>query len=117
MTRHQIQCRTHKYYWMSCDQYDALFEAASGRCQICGISGSDTQHGFLMIDHDYDVGEHGVRGLLCCSCNSRLRRGDLPFSEAAVRYLESPWWRIAGLEPLRSRRDLSAPERLTRDLR
>lgn len=88
--RHHQPCQ-HKFYRMTCAQFDELFAAAGGACQICGIVGTETAHGLLFIDHDSDIGLHGVRGLLCCSCNSRLTRAPRLRTEAEERYLSSPW--------------------------
>lgn len=103
--RHHKPCR-HKYYWMSCVQFDALFEIAGGVCQLCGVAGEVTPHGLLHIDHDETVGAHGVRGLLCSRCNTMLGTQRGPVSGRISEYLGDPYWRAAGLRPLRTRRDL-----------
>ncbi len=98
---------------MTCGQFDEMFAAAGGACQICGISGPDTPHGLLFIDHDDAIGLHGVRGLLCVSCNSRLwRLPKAPRSEAERRYLASPWH--LNFEPVPVRSILRGEEAMRR---
>jgi hypothetical protein len=81
---------SHRRYRLDCAGYDALFEHADGRCQICGITGLETKHGFLVVDHDFLVGEWAVRGLLCSNCNSGLPRNmDRP---EVVKFLATPWY-------------------------
>lgn len=81
----------HKIYGLSCEDYDRLVEHAQGTCQICGVTPAKTGHGFLVVDHDANVGQWAVRGLLCSDCNSALPCGAAP--EWARAYLADPWWR------------------------
>ncbi len=89
----QPNCRhRHRHYRMICVEYADLVRRADNRCEICRISGRDTGHGFLMIDHDYAYGVRGVRGLLCCPCNSRLTVSPESLAaDAMARYLANPW--------------------------
>jgi hypothetical protein len=76
---------------MKCEQFDELLAFAGGRCQICRVSGEETPHGALHIDHDASVGMHGVRGLLCSRCNTLLGRSGLLTGQAVDVYLANPW--------------------------
>lgn len=54
----------HRYYRLTCEEFDALVKRSEGRCDICGVITF-----LLVIDHDHDLGLWAVRGLLCPSCN------------------------------------------------
>lgn len=95
---------SHRVYQLDCDEYDRLVTHAAGRCQICSTAPEDTQHGFLVVDHDATVGQWAVRGLLCSKCNTALPDGSTP--DWAADYLARPWWR---LELARRGVDGSAP--------
>lgn len=88
-------CRhRHRRYGMSCAEYAALLQRAAGQCEICGIPGAETSHGYLVIDHDYSYGfkAGAVRGLLCSTCNTRIAYStNTANREAAKRYLANPW--------------------------
>lgn len=60
---------THETYALTCDEFDELVIRSSGQCDRCG-----KPYRNLVIDHDHAVGQRGVRGLLCHSCNSLLGR-------------------------------------------
>jgi hypothetical protein len=66
------RCSNHRYYRLTCEDYDALLERANNKCQICEIRAEYTRHHFLHIDHDHTIGRWGVRGLLCVQCNTSL---------------------------------------------
>lgn len=51
-------------------ELDALYEAQSGLCAICGEAAPKRGPGCLFIDHDHTSGER--RGLICGSCNRAL---------------------------------------------
>jgi hypothetical protein len=91
-------CRSHKYYLLSCEDYDRLVERAQGRCELCGVPGAETPHGMLHIDHDPARGNGAVRGLLCSRCNTRLGRGLLP-SHVADAWLAAPLFKITVWTP------------------
>ena len=86
---------THRAYLMTCDEYVQLRLETNDRCGICRIRGEDTKHGFLMIDHMGGSPNWKVRGLLCCSCNSRLSVG-IPFRPEAIIYMENAYWKRLG---------------------
>lgn len=90
---------SHRRYLLDCDGYDALVRHADGRCQICGRTGAETGHGYLVIDHDDKLGYGAVRGLLCNRCNTQLAYRNLP-EEPMNAYLAAPWHaRKNGIEP------------------
>lgn len=70
-------------YGLSQDELDAMYEAQSGRCLICGNDFGLKFH----IDHSHKTGQ--IRGLLCRSCNMMLGMAeDVPeVLEEAARYL------------------------------
>jgi hypothetical protein len=89
--RHHSPCR-HRAYRLTCADFNALYVAARGRCQICDIRGEDTKHYILHIDHDYRIGNHGVRGLLCSRCNTMLGQWPHVLDEKRrAQYLANPW--------------------------
>ncbi|MFF9118286.1 endonuclease domain-containing protein [Streptomyces massasporeus] len=96
----------HRLYGLSCQDYDRLIAHAKGACQICGTGPNQTGHGFLVVDHDDQVGQWAVRGLLCQDCNSALPMGSTP--AWATDYLAKPWWKLE-LERLGASTD-PAPE-------
>lgn len=86
------QPHQHRLYRMTCDEFDALYRAVKGRCEICAIAGEATATGRLFIDHDMRLGYHAVRGLLCNSCNTLLGVRNGAFSTASAAYLAArPW--------------------------
>lgn len=90
----------HIKYRMTCDEFDRLRDDVGDICQICGVSGPDTPHGALHIDHDASVGEWAVRGLLCSRCNTQLdSHVHVLDGNQVARYLSQPWHR-ARLEEL-----------------
>jgi hypothetical protein len=81
----------HRAYGLACADYDRLLNHAKGLCQTCNADPALTGHGFLVVDHDDEVGRWAVRGLLCQDCNSSLPFGSSP--GWATEYLARPWWR------------------------
>lgn len=88
---------SHKAYYLTCAQYDAMRWRAGDRCEICGVRAEDVQKPPLHIDHDGRLGnglDH-VRGLLCARCNHHLSLCDngnkLP-NEAQQQYLDDAWF-------------------------
>lgn len=86
MSAHTISCGTHRYYYLSCEEYEELWDFASGRCQICNALPEETARGKLCIDHLPTYGYGLVRGLLCDKCNALMRQVD----DGTVRYPPSP---------------------------
>src|SRR5262245_45657983 len=89
-TSSHATCGCHRHHHLNCEQYDALLAEADG-CQICGFPPDRMPLGRLYIDHSGQYGSWRVRGLLCISCNSRLRE-DNAFSPAARSYLANAWY-------------------------
>lgn len=82
-------CLTHVNYWLNCEEYDDLRRTKPGNCHMCHTPAS-----ILNIDHDHGVGIWAVRGLICDSCNQRLRhieRGARAMADDARRYLADAW--------------------------
>lgn len=77
-----------RLYGVTADLYDALFDAQSGKCAICGGSEPGGKGRFFHVDHCHDT--ETIRGLLCNSCN--LAIGHLKHSreilQAAIDYLK-----------------------------
>jgi len=55
-------------YGISADEVDAMLEAQSGGCAICGEK--PERLASMHVDHDHEQGH--LRGLLCLSCNQGL---------------------------------------------
>lgn len=90
-------CGAHKYYFLTCEDYDRLAARADGRCEICSIPAENTPHRQLHIDHDPSVGRGAVRGLLCSRCNTRLGRGLVP-AEVAEAWMARPLFQFVQRE-------------------
>lgn len=64
-----------RYYGITVEQYDSLFEKQNGKCAICFQSETRILRGKLTrlcVDHNHDDGT--VRGLLCSNCNAGVGR-------------------------------------------
>ena len=91
-------CGGHEKYNMDCAEYAALRSRADGRCEMCGTPEDQTTCGRLIIDHAHDYGESAVRGLLCSSCNSRMRDADYAtptkrsHDKEVAAYLGNAWF-------------------------
>jgi hypothetical protein len=78
---------------MVCEQFDRLLARADGKCELCGADEEDSAWGQLHIDHEHQVGQWAVRGLLCDACNLKLQRGRrLPPTPRLQRYLANAWY-------------------------
>jgi len=77
-----------KYYNMTPDDYNKLFDNQRGCCAICGKHQSNIERK-LFVDHSHLTGQ--VRGLLCFNCNAMLGNAkDNPdFLISAVDYLNN----------------------------
>lgn len=79
----------HRSFLLTCEEFDALHDAADSHCQMCGKWTT-----YLCIDHDHRLGKWAVRGLLCGRCNVGLGyidRGERPTTDDADRYLANAW--------------------------
>lgn len=65
---------THRVYRLTCRQYNRLLSRAAGRCETCGLPDYQNRKGKLWIDHDNQLGNWAVRGLICLSCNNNIHR-------------------------------------------
>ena len=99
---HHAACR-HEAYRLTCDEFETLLADCQYSCATCGSTGAETTLGMLVIDHDGQVGDWAVRGMLCTPCNVSIRI-DREDPEWAERYLANPWWKRMlaqyGLDPL-----------------
>ena len=79
----------HIGYSLNCAEYDDLLAIARGCCMLCKRPAAP-----LCLDHDHKLGWWAVRGIVCRSCNQRLRRvesGERAATDAIARYLADPW--------------------------
>lgn len=74
-------------FGLSVAEYDALWDACRGRCEICQRTSEELPRR-LCVDHCHETGE--VRGLLCNGCNLAIGKlgDDLEALKRAVAYLE-----------------------------
>ena len=56
-----------RYYGVTPEDWDAMFEQQGGRCALCNAEQCPTGRRFA-VDHDHETGD--VRGLLCYRCNA-----------------------------------------------
>jgi hypothetical protein len=70
-----VRCATHVKYALSCRQFDRLLARSGGCCEACGMPAAENRFGTLCIDHEHDLGDWAVRGLLCTPCNAALHPG------------------------------------------
>lgn len=104
----------HKWYGLSCERYEGLLAECGQRCQTCGCPSEESARtGKLAIDHDHQVGNWAVRGLLCTRCNATLRQ-DRDVPEWAREYIADPWY-IRMLNELGLPVDPQEPEGKVRD--
>lgn len=85
--------RNHEYflkrrYGITLADYDAMVEAQSGRCAICGAVEPGGNFTKWAVDHCHDSAK--VRGLLCAACNMGIGQlGHDPVRlRAAADYIE-----------------------------
>ena len=83
-------CR-HRWYGLTCEQFEDMLAACGRQCEACGCPSEEAKGGKLVIDHDGQVGNWAVRGLLCTQCNVTFRF-DRPDPEWAKGYLDNPWY-------------------------
>lgn len=80
-----------RYFGISLDDYERLYEAQGGRCAICGGEGNDVRRtrnvAPLFVDHCHATG--AVRGLLCQRCNTGIAmlQDDPAILAQAIQYL------------------------------
>lgn len=81
---HYRKSNLKRYYGLTPEAYDALFNAQGGVCAICGEPPGKRR---LAVDHDHKTGLN--RGLLCYVCNAALNKFEKypDFGDRAIRYL------------------------------
>jgi hypothetical protein len=79
-----------KYYGLSIEQYEEIFNKFNYQCAICGKHDSLDARS-LHVDHDHVTLE--IRGVLCYSCNRTLigNKRDPSIFRKAADYLEGPF--------------------------
>ena len=65
--------RRKKLYNLSVEEYEDMYAAAEGCCEVCGVKES-TLSRRLAVDHCHVTGK--IRGLLCSKCNTALGQLD-----------------------------------------
>lgn len=70
-------------YGVSLEEYERMFKAANGKCEICGAI--DPPRG-LFVDHCHNTLK--VRGLLCGACNTGLGWYEKVLSVNIEKYLQ-----------------------------
>lgn len=91
LTLPEHETHNHCLYGMDCLQFEALLAACDQSCQSCGIASGSAGCRKLVIDHNHQVGDWAVRGMLCSRCNTGIRY-DQTTPEWALPYLDDPWW-------------------------
>lgn len=84
------QCDRHRYYKLSCGQYEELLARSGQKCEICRHEVNGVRTRKLAIDHSGP--RWAVRGLLCTGCNARLGEANDAFP-GARSYLKNAWWK------------------------
>lgn len=76
-----------RYYGITVEYYENLFEEQNGVCKICGKTSKENGKR-LCVDHCHITSK--IRGLLCDACNVGLGRfnDNLELLEKAVEYLK-----------------------------
>ena len=101
-TRSGKACSHYARHGLDCDEYDALYTRANGRCEICGVPEEQAARKKLFIDHFENKEVTYVRGLVCARCNHVMCSYDgnrswgertTPWKEAAARYAANAWQR------------------------
>ena len=63
---YERKIRLKKYYGLTVEQYNRMFDEQQGCCAICGEHQSKLKKA-LAVDHCHTTGK--IRGLLCSKCN------------------------------------------------
>lgn len=101
---HHRSCQ-HNAYRLNCEDFEALWAYAEGRCQICRTLQEATPRGILEIDHDGHYGYFAVRGLLCGPCNLKLGQMDRAQShDRRTRVYLAQAWFVRVLEERHAKR-------------
>ncbi|MEU4570745.1 endonuclease domain-containing protein [Micromonospora sp. NPDC023956] len=92
MTPAWHRTHNHRFYRLTCEDYDERFESTGNRCELCGVSGPRSAHRQLYVDHCPQMGPWAVRGLLCGTCNTRLGGYRSQLTEQDRAYLAAKPW-------------------------
>lgn len=78
-----------RYYGISVEKYEELFNQQKGVCAICGLPETGKRRKYLCVDHDHKT--NAIRGLLCTTCNFAIGylRDDVSLLSKAIEYLET----------------------------
>jgi hypothetical protein len=76
-----------RYYNITVEEYDEMFNKQEGKCLICGHHQSEFKRRFD-VDHNHTTSK--IRGLLCWNCNLLIghAKEDINVLKNAVKYLE-----------------------------
>ncbi|MCX4751734.1 endonuclease VII domain-containing protein [Kitasatospora sp. NBC_01287] len=90
---HHRNCQ-HSAYRLTCEDFEAIWEHAGGKCEICRAAPTEERHGGLVIDHAGEYSYFAVRGLLCRKCNRLMGEVDSGRvkDERAYAYWENAWF-------------------------
>ena len=72
-----------RYYGITLDDYEEMYEEQNGKCYICG-----NRHTILCVDHNHKTGK--VRSLLCRRCNHTIGgiEENIRILESMIKYIE-----------------------------
>ena len=76
-----------RFYNITVDDYERLYEAQHGVCKICGRAEETKRFKWLSVDHNHRT--QTVRGLLCAHCNRGIGafREEVRLLQKAIEYL------------------------------
>lgn len=77
----------HRSYKLTCADYERLVVRANNLCELCGRPGEPKLH----LDHDHELGDMAVRGLVCNGCNAIMAyvdSGRRAVDQRVAAYLE-----------------------------
>jgi len=83
------ECREKQRKAVRQADYDALLIFQDHKCAICGVP--EEVHGKrFSVDHNHDLSQDAVRGLLCGQCNTLIgmAEDDVQILQAAIGYLK-----------------------------
>lgn len=89
LSKKSLETSLKRYYGISIDDYNQMFNKQQGCCAICGIHQSKIQRK-LQVDHNHITKE--IRGLLCHKCNVGIgflcADNGTDLLKQSIRYLE-----------------------------
>lgn len=83
---YEVKRSLKRYYNMTLEQYDKMFEEQDGVCAICG--GINANGRRLYVDHNHKTKK--IRALLCHHCNHLIgyAKEDITVLRSAINYLK-----------------------------